>query len=68
MNYHDARERYRNDPTYRNTVNALAQLMRDLKLTPGEVRDAAALAAIRFEEEQAFLLLDRICTGREAGK
>lgn len=68
MNYHEASERYRHDPVYHNVVNALGQLMRDLKLTPGEVRDAAALAAIRFEEERAFLLIERISKGREAGK
>lgn len=52
MNYHDASKRYRDDPTYRSVVDALVQLMRDLKLTPGEVRDAASLAALKFEEER----------------
>ena len=52
MNYHDASKRYRDDPTYRNVVDSMVAVMRDLKLTPGEVRDAAGLAALMFEEER----------------
>lgn len=68
MNYHDARERYRHDPVYHHVVNAMFQLMLDLHLTPGEVRDAAALAAIKFEQERHRMDLFDRQHGGEAGK
>ncbi len=48
--YHDCRHRYENDPLFRNLVNLLLAHAMQHKYTPGELRDAAFMAALKFEE------------------
>lgn len=50
--YHDAKVRYRNDPTYHAVVQYLESILHEMRLTPGELRDAAMLAAIHFEQRR----------------
>jgi hypothetical protein len=42
-------QRYLNDPLVRALVDSLEQYIRELKLTPTEIRECAMLAAIRYE-------------------
>ena len=44
------RERYNNDPVYRRLVDILTMLIYDCQCTPSEVREAAVLACIKYEE------------------
>ncbi len=48
--YHDCRSRYENDPFFRNLVDLLLAHAIQHKYTPGELRDAAFMAALRFEQ------------------
>jgi hypothetical protein len=48
--YRDAEWRYRNDATYHAMVDSMLAWLDRLHLTPGELRDAATLAALKFEE------------------
>ncbi len=48
--YYDCRSRYENDPLFRNLVDLLLAHAMQHKYTPGELRDAAFMAAMRFEE------------------
>lgn len=51
--YQDAEARYATDAMYRALVDTMIGTMTSLKLTPGEVRDAAMLAAVKFETARA---------------
>lgn len=44
-------ERYLNDPVFNRVVNMLRGLIRDIQLTPSEIREAAMLACIHQEME-----------------
>lgn len=44
-----AKHLYHNDPTFRQLVDCMVMLIRQLQLTPGEVRSAATFAAIVHE-------------------
>lgn len=44
------RERYRNEAVFRNLVDVLENAIENLQLTPSEIREAAMLAAIHYEE------------------
>jgi hypothetical protein len=44
-----ARDRYRNDPTYRQVVNMMEHLLHTTQVTPSEMREAAILASINYE-------------------
>lgn len=50
--YHDAEERYRRDPAYKAAVQTMKSWIYEMYLTPGEIRDAAMLAAVHFEIER----------------
>ena len=45
-----SRERYFRDPLFRVLVDQLYYMLTELNLTPTEIREAAMLAAIKFEE------------------
>ncbi len=62
MMYQDAESRYYHDAFYRTLVDFLHQQMIEMQLTPGEIRDAAMLAAIKFEQTK-----DRIIYKRKGG-
>ena len=47
--YYDAKDRYLNDPLFHNLVDLLMAHMIQHKYTPGELRDAAFIAALNFE-------------------
>ncbi len=63
--YDNAQELYYNDPGFRGLVDFLELRIEALHLSPGEVRDAAMLAAIRFEQRHArpFVMDEGIKTG-----
>ena len=44
-----ARDRYRNDLTYKQVVDYLHQIIDAYGLTPAEMREAAVLASINYE-------------------
>lgn len=46
------RERYDNDPTFRQLVNAMYAYIAQGDTTPTEVREAAMLAQIKYEEHR----------------
>ena len=48
----DAKERFMNDPVFHNLVTTLEKAIEDLQLSPSEIRDAAMLACIRFEDRR----------------
>lgn len=43
-------ERYHRDPAFRQLVDVLELQIRQLKLTPTEVREAAVLACVHYEQ------------------
>ena len=47
--YWDCKDRYRNDPVFRKFVDLLTHHAMTYKYTPGELRDAAFMAALNFE-------------------
>ena len=47
--YGQAAHRYRTDPAFHQIVDVLTKAIEEMHLTPGEVREAAMLAAIHFE-------------------
>lgn len=47
-----AEERYDYDPVFRLMVDTIYKAMMDKRYTPSEVRDAAMLAAVKYEMEQ----------------
>ena len=51
--YHDCKDRYLNDPFFRNLVDLLMAHIVQHKYTPGELRDAAFMAALNFESIHA---------------
>lgn len=51
--YHDVKDRYRNDPLFYNLVQMLMANMIQHKYTPGELRDAAYMAALNVESMHA---------------
>ena len=42
-------EKYANDPSYRQLVDMLAELINQAQFTPSEIREACMLACIRHE-------------------
>jgi hypothetical protein len=44
-----ARERYHNDPFYKNVVDSLTHMISTAQLSPSEMREAAVLASINYE-------------------
>lgn len=44
-----AEERYRHDPVFHQLVDAVYAAIVEKKYTPSEVRDAAMLAALKYE-------------------
>lgn len=45
-----ATERYRNDPAFRHIVDMMQSLIHNADYTPSEIREAAMLAQILYEE------------------
>jgi hypothetical protein len=45
-------ERFNNDPMVRNMVLLLYTMIKDLKMTPTEIRECAMLAATMYERER----------------
>lgn len=62
------REKYRNDPVYARLVNALYCMIEDANLTPSEVREAAVLACIMYEERRIRAYHIPIDVPAEVGK
>jgi hypothetical protein len=65
--YMSARERYEHDPIFHAIVAHMAQAIENLQLTPTEMREAAMLACILFEERRVpryHWPQDDIATGR----
>ena len=56
----DTRHRYLNDPIFHNMVNVLRNAIRELMLTPSEVREAAMLACV-IEEERKPTRIHHVC-------
>ena len=50
-------ERYRRDATFAALVNTLEHMIRACDYTPTEVREAAMLAAIRYEQWTSYRIL-----------
>ena len=50
MSRQTAAERYHHDITYRKVVQMMENLMHEAQLTPSEIREAAVLASIHYEE------------------
>ena len=48
-----ASERYRNDPLFKRVVDSLYSLIDAAEMTPTEIREAAMLAQIIWEERNA---------------
>jgi len=46
----DAREQYRNDPMFQRMTDTVLSLLIEAQMTPSEVRAAAVLACIVYEE------------------
>jgi len=46
------RQRYENDPIYNSVVNTLETIIEACQLTPLEVREAAMLACIHYEQRR----------------
>jgi len=44
------RDRYCNDPMFHSLVDMMVAAIMDAKYTPSEMRDAALLASIKYEE------------------
>jgi hypothetical protein len=51
------RDRYHRDPTFKAFVEIMTAGIRQLKLTPSEMREAAMLASIITEERRPFFLI-----------
>ena len=45
----DSRQKYLNDPVFRNIVDVMHHQLEHSYVTPSELREAALLAAIRYE-------------------
>lgn len=50
MNSLEAQRRYENDPIFRTFVDVMRQMIRDLQMTPTEIRQAAIYAALLEED------------------
>jgi len=50
------REKYLNDPHYHALVDSLVTLITQCEMTPSEVREAAILACIIYEENKGRIL------------
>lgn len=50
MNFLSAEDRYRRDPLFSRLVDMMTMHIEDLQLTPTEMREAAMLACLRFEQ------------------
>jgi hypothetical protein len=48
--------RYLNDPMFHRVVDMLHELVRECRLTPSEIRDAAMLACIHYEANSTRLM------------
>lgn len=48
----DVRDRYRRDPAFRTLVDTLYGAIRSAVYTPTEIREAAMLAQIMYEQER----------------
>ena len=48
------RERYKNDPTFHMLVDTMVKFIIDAKYTPSEMRDAALLASILYEQNHCI--------------
>ena len=48
-NYDTPRQRYMNDPQFRNLVEYMESHIRAANFTPSEMREAAVLASINYE-------------------
>jgi hypothetical protein len=46
------KSRYDTDACYRKVVDRLEELMHECRLTPVEIREAAILASIHYEQKQ----------------
>lgn len=50
------RERYNSDPTFHTLVDMMVAFIFDAKFTPSEMREAAILASIIYEQESMHRL------------
>jgi len=50
MDHDDARRRYLSDPVFRNLVDMMVHTIRELQFSPGEIREAAIFADIKFQQ------------------
>lgn len=57
--YWDCKDRYRNDPAFRQLVDLLMHHAITYKYTPGELRDAAFMAMVNCEAMFARELIRR---------
>jgi hypothetical protein len=64
MNVEAAEKAYFNDPAFHQMTKAIYNALKEMALTPSEVRDAAMLACIKFEMEFSR----RPCFGRREEK
>jgi hypothetical protein len=64
-----ARERYINDPQFRHLVDTMTGAILQCQYTPSEMREAAILASIKYEEMQvhstAYIRLEELNTIEE---
>ena len=47
--YYDCKDRYQHDPHFKALVDTITHWSIEYKYTPGELRDAAYMAALNFE-------------------
>ena len=57
MNIDEAERKYMTDPDFHTLVEQNYNLLHDLRFTPSDLRDAAMLAAIRFEQRRVRPML-----------
>lgn len=52
MRKQTALDRYRNDSTYRQVVDSMEHMIHAAQLTPSELREAAVMASINYENKR----------------
>jgi hypothetical protein len=50
----DVRERYESDYRFRQMVDMMESLIREMEFTPTEIREAAMLAQMKYEQYAPF--------------
>jgi len=52
MSFDSAQKRYREDPEFNRLVDYIYHVITEMIYTPSEVRDAAMLACLHFEQQK----------------